>query len=96
MSVKIFKLITGEEIIAEVMNLNDEVITIKNALAIMLQPTQDGYSYGFVPWCPLAGEVKSINRSSIIFDQTPNDDAKGAYASMFSGIITPSSKQLII
>jgi hypothetical protein len=97
MSVKILKLVTGEEIIAEVMVYNDEIVTVKNTMAIMLQPTQDGYSYGFVPWCPLAGDVKSIARNSVIFEQNPTDDARNAYASMFGGIIAPiSSKKLIV
>jgi hypothetical protein len=96
MNVKILKLITGEEIMAEVKNSDSTSITVKNAVAVMLQPTQEGYGFGFVPWCPLAGETKTINRTALVFEQDPNDEAINAYSSMFSSIITPVSNRKLI
>ena len=44
--VKLIRMITGEEIIAEVLDWKDGVLTIKNALLVIPQQNQ----VGFAPW----------------------------------------------
>ena len=45
--VKLFRIVTGEEIIAEYVSEDETTITVKNGLVVL--PTQTG-SVGFAPW----------------------------------------------
>jgi len=95
MTVKILKLITGEEIIGEVEVENEQFIELKNPLSIMLRPSQDGFTFGFVPWCNLMEGNKKIHLDKVVTVGDASDDVKNAYNSMFGGIVTPP-KQLIV
>jgi hypothetical protein len=95
MTVRILKLITGEEIIGEVVSENESHIELKNPLSIMLRPAQDGFTFGFVPWCNLMEGNKKISHDRIITSGDASDDVKNTYNSMFGGIVTPP-KQLIV
>ena len=46
MEVKLLRVITGEEIVAEIVEENAAEVTLKNALVVI--PTQQ--SVGFAPW----------------------------------------------
>ncbi len=95
MAIKILKLITGEEIIGEVSLEGETFIELKNPLSIMLRPAQDGFSFGFVPWCNLMDGNKRIYLDKVVTSGDASDDVKNAYNSMFGGIVTPP-KQLIV
>lgn len=97
MNIKILKLITGEEIIGEVAFEDETLITLKNPLAIVIRPSQDGFTFGFMPWCSLIeGErLVSIGLSNVVTMGNPTDEVKNTYSSMFGGIVTPP-KQLIV
>jgi hypothetical protein len=95
MTVKIFKLTTGEEIIAEVTQETETHVSLDNPLAIMLRPSQDGFTYGFVPWCHMIDGAKQIPLNSIVVSGPASDDVKNTYNSMFGGIVTPP-KNLIV
>lgn len=97
MNIKILKLITGEEIIGEITTEEDSLVTLKNPLAIVIRPSQEGFTFGFMPWCSLMdGErLVSIGLSNIITMGNPTDEVRNAYSSMFGGIVTPP-KQLIV
>lgn len=95
MSVKILKLLTGEEIIGEVESETKNFVTLKNPLAIMLRPSQEGFTFGFVPWCNLMEGSKQISFDKIVVMGEASDDVKNTYNSMFGGIVTPP-KQLIV
>ncbi len=97
MNIKILKLITGEEIIGEVTLEDETLITLKNPLAIVIRPSQDGFTFGFMPWCSLIeGErLVSIGLSNVVTMGNPTDEVKNTYSSMFGGIVTPP-KQLIV
>ena len=59
MAIKIFKLMTGEEIVAEVTNETADSVSLKNCVALVLQPTRDGkLTFGFVPFASMVdGDV---------------------------------------
>lgn len=97
MNIKILKLITGEEIIGEVALEDETLITLKNPIAIVIRPSQDGFTFGFMPWCSLIeGErLVSIGLSNVVTMGNPTDEVKNTYSSMFGGIVTPP-KQLIV
>jgi hypothetical protein len=96
MNVKILKLVTGEEIIGEVEYDTGDTITLKNILAIMLQPTRDGMlSFGFIPWGSLVDGSIMLGHESIVYSGIPTQDVQNNYAEKFGGIVTPP-KQLIV
>lgn len=96
MRIAVIKLITGEEIVGEILSYEADVIEIKNTLSIVLQPGRDGgMSFGFVPWAPLVVGPKKIDANKVIFVGDANDDLRNNYSSMFGGIVTPP-KQLIV
>ena len=90
MDVKLIKLVTGEEILAEVISSDDNTITIGNAVAAVLQPSRDGaLTVGFIPWGTLSKQNKVIGMSQVVYTSIPEEDVRNQFASMFSGIVTP-------
>jgi len=95
MNIVFLKIVTGEEVVGELVS-NEGNYVVKNTL--MLIPQQDRDSgkilYGFVPWGPMADGDKTIPQSAVIYASEPTDDLKNSYASLFSGLVVPP-KQLI-
>ena len=50
MNVKIVRLSTSEDVIADVVDVNDSTVTFRGAIVAV--PTKDG-NIGFASWCPL-------------------------------------------
>jgi hypothetical protein len=96
MSVKVLKIVTGEEIIGEVVSDDTNVICLKNIVAIVLQPTRDGkLSFGFIPWGSMIDGSITLKYSDLVYSGNPTEDLLNNYNSMFSGIVTPP-KNLIV
>lgn len=94
--IMVLKFITGEEVIADVVNQTNEFYELDDALAIVMQPSQDGkISTGFLPWLSTIEAPIKVKESSVISSGEPVKDLKAAYQSMFSKIITPS-KNIIV
>ena len=98
MTVKAVKLISGEELVGEVVHEEADHIVLQNPLAIMIQRAQDGnLGIGFVPFAPYLG--KGVNfefkLDKLLFVKEVDDQMKNQYNSIFGGIVTPP-KQLII
>ena len=90
MSVKIFKLMTGEEVVAEITNETDNSVSLKNCVASVLQPSRDGkLSFGFVPFGAMVDGDITIKKDKLLFTAAASDDLKNNYNSMFGGIVTP-------
>lgn len=94
MDIKLIKLVTGEEIAAEIVSDDGDTVTVKNCIAVVLNPSREGFSYGFLPWGGLSPSNKSINWSKIVYAAEAGDDLRNNYNSMFGGIVTPP-QQLI-
>tara|TARA_B100000965_G_scaffold194318_1_gene162260 strand:- start:2405 stop:2695 length:291 start_codon:yes stop_codon:yes gene_type:complete len=92
---KLIRLITGEEIIAEVLDWSNGLMTIKNALAVI--PHQD--QVGFAPWAtvidPDFPEI-GLDMKHVIYAVAVAPAVIEQYNKIFgSNIITPD-KQLIV
>jgi len=98
MSIKAVKLVSGEELIGEVVHEEPGLeITLKNVLAIMMQRTQTGdLTVGFLPFAPYLGKGSSFSfeLTKVIFVKEVDDQMKNNYNSIFGGIVAPV-KQLI-
>ena len=103
MNVKLLRLKSGEDVIADV-TLVDTEHTIKLENPAILMPMGDPkggqMQMGFGPWAPFSDQKEfEIPRDWLVFISTPGKDLLNQYNSMFgSGIVLPdmkSGKQLL-
>lgn len=92
--VKVFKLINGEELIAEVLAEHSDNYDLKNPANIMLQPTQNGQmGVGIAPYMPyVTGDIK-LFYVAVAAAGTPEQSMINEYNRIFgAGIeIAPAS-----
>lgn len=100
MTVKLFRLITGEDLITEVKeNLfpSEHLITLDNPAVIALQPSKDGQNVGvgIAPYMPLVGGDVILHRQSIVAEGAPDEKLENEYRSRFgSGIVVAPASVL--
>ena len=95
MNVKLIRVVTGEEIVAEVVSETDDTVTVQNGLVVL--PT--GQSVGFAPWATVISKDEpeiTMSRKHIIYVAEVQDDVSSKYKEMFGNIITPAEKKLIL
>jgi len=104
MTVKAVKLISGEELVGEVVHEergNDgfiEEISIKNVLAIINQRDNQGnLGVGFVPFAPYLGKNVTFDfkHDKLLFIKEVDDQMANQYNSIFGGIVTPPKSILL-
>lgn len=98
MTVKAVKLISGEELIGELLYEDSDHIVLKNVLAIMIRQDQQGnLGVGFIPFAPYAGKNASFEfkLDKLTFVVEVDDQMRNQYNSIFGGIVTPP-KTLIL
>lgn len=97
-TVKAIKILSGEELVAEVLHEDENEITIKNPLAIMIQraPTGD-LNVVLIPFAPYLGRHPTITftMNRILFAVEVDEQMRNQYNSVYGGIVTPP-KQLIV
>lgn len=99
MSVKLIKLVTGEEILCNA-EKNDTGYTINECIAVVLQPGPGGpqgnqMGFAFIPWATMAKDNVEIYDMHVIYAVDPEDTVLAHYNKMFAKITVPS-KDLII
>lgn len=102
MNIKGIKLVTGEDIIAQVMTMADGRLILKNPVQLRMVPPQiagSQPSMGFVPFPNFAQQNKesslTVEPLHVVYVYVPDENISENYNSMFgSGIVTPS-KQII-
>ncbi len=94
--VKLIRIITGEEIIAEVVSDTDTTVTVQNALVVL--PTNTGV--GFAPWATVIDKENPeivVSRNHIVYIVPVQEDVANRYNEMFgSKLVMPESKKLIV
>jgi len=89
--IKVFKLLNGEELIANV-EINDLGYTLKDPAAIVIQQTAKGVGVALAPYMPYADSEITLYASAIVSESTPNRDMENEYSRIFgSGIQIASS-----
>lgn len=95
-NVKLFRIVTGEEVIAEMVSENDNIVTIKNGLVIL----PSAQSWGFAPWATVIDNDNpelSISRNHIVYIAEVDSTVKKKYNDLYgSKLITPDEKKLIV
>ena len=96
MDCKLIRIVTGEEIIAEVLEETDDIITVQNGLVVL--PTNNGV--GFAPWATVISKEKpevTMNRKHVVYVAEVQEDVVNKYNEMFgSKLKLPESKKLIL
>ena len=95
-NVKLIRISTGEEIIAEVLSETDDSITVQNGLVVLPNPQ----GVGFAPWATVISKDEpeiTVKKTFIIYVAAVQDDVAQKYNEMFgSKLVTPSPKKLIV
>ena len=94
--VKLLRIVTGEEVIAELLSETEETITVQNGLVVL--PTNNGV--GFAPWATVISKEDpeiTVSKTHVVYVAEVQEDVCKKYNEMFgSKLITPDSKKLIV
>ena len=87
MTIKVFKLINGEEVISEVTSTSEVGYFLESPASIQLQQTANGVGVGIAPYMPYAKEKIYLYKHSIASEASADDKMENEYRRVFgSGI----------
>jgi hypothetical protein len=85
--IKVFKLINGEEIIAEIFNHFADHFELKTPAQIVMQQTKDGVGVAMAPYMPYATGNIELYKHAIASSGIPDVKMENEYSRLFgSGI----------
>ena len=92
---RLVRLSSGEDVICNVITIEEDYITIGDPIVAV--PTGEG-QIGFAPWSPLLREDEevSIQMSHVVYISFANDNIREQYERMFSSVLTPPEKKIIL
>jgi hypothetical protein len=94
-NVKAFKLRSGEELVAEIVNDGEATVTMMNPLGVVMQRSEKGPVLGFIPWMQAADGPFTIDKDHIVVMAEVAQEVENGYNQIFgAGIVVPP-KQLI-
>ncbi len=96
MNVKLIRMWSGEDVVADLIKEDKDVIVIANPIVAI--PAQQG-QIGFAPWSPLLdgrGKELEVTRKYIVYISDTQEEIVDQYKEMFAAISTPPSKKLIL
>jgi hypothetical protein len=98
-NVRVVKLISGEDIIADVSELEDgSLVVLKKPMQIMLVPNgPSNFGIGLAPFCPYAKDsLIPIRGGAVISIFEPETDMLNEYNSRYgTGLVVPESKIIV-
>ena len=93
---KLFRIITGEEVVAEVVSETDDTVTVKNGLVVL----PGAQNVGFAPWATVIDRGNPeivVSRTHIVYVAELDSGVKKKYNELFgSKLVTPDEKKLIL
>jgi len=99
MNVKLIRLTTREEILAEVLPSTDDVCKVKNPVRVIVMPNKidpKTPNIGFSPWFEFSEDKEfDIDKSHIVAIVNPITEFVNQYSSMFNGLVLPKSNLII-
>lgn len=97
-NIKCIKLISGEEIIADLDESIEGLVILKKPLLIMMVPNQNNqFGIGLAPFCPYAagGDIP-VRAGAVVSIFEPDAGMKNEYNVRFgSGLVVPESKIIV-
>lgn len=99
MSVKIIKLITGEELLGEILPSSEAICKVKNPVRIVVMPNKidpKTPNIGFAPWAEFSDDKEfELDKSHVLAIMTPINEFVNQYNTMFGGLVVPKSNLII-
>jgi len=95
MNVKLIRMWSGEDVIADLIDDKDESIVIANPIVAV--PAGNG-QMGFAPWSPLLkgkNEELEVTKNYIVYIAEAQEQIVEQYEEMFSVIKAPSKKLIV-
>ena len=95
MNVKLIRMWSGEDVIADLVEEDDSIVISNPIVAI---PSGNG-QLGFAPWSPLLkdkDEKVKVSKSYVVYIADTQEQIVDQYEQMFSAIAKPPSKKLIL
>jgi hypothetical protein len=93
--VKLYKLISGEFILATVLKDTQFTVQLTNVVRILVMPSEAAGgqpAVGFGDWCPFAKDKNlTLQKQHIMAEMEPLSDFLNAYQQQFAKIVTPPS-----
>lgn len=96
MDVKLIRMSSGEDVVAEILEQREDAIIVQNAIVAI--PAGNS-QLGFAPWAPILSRTKKeleVNSKFIVFIAEADDSVVEQYEQMFSPIAKPAGKKLIL
>ena len=96
MNVKLIRMWSGEDVVADLVSETDTTVSISNPIVAI--PNGQG-TLGFAPWAPILkerGAVIDLPRNYIVYIADTQDGIIDQYKQMFSVIQTPDNKKIIV
>ena len=95
MNVKLMRMWSGEDVVADLIEEKDDSVVICNPIVAV--PAGNG-QMGFAPWSPLLKEKNEeleVTRKYIVYMSETQEEIKEQYQEMFSVLKTPSKKLVL-
>ncbi len=94
MTVKLVRMWSGEDVIADIVKEDSDSIVITNPIVAV--PSQQQGQIAFAPWSPLLKKDKiEVTKKYLVYIGDPQEEIIEQYNSMFGKLSTPT-KQLIL
>ena len=94
--VKLFRIITGEEVVAELVSETEDTVTVKNGLVVL----PNAQNVGFAPWATVIDREKpeiTVSRNHIVYIAELDSTIRNKYNEIYgSKLVTPEEKKLIL
>ena len=94
--VKLFRIITGEEVVAELVSETEDTVTVKNGLVVL----PSAQNVGFAPWATVINREKpeiTVNRNHIVYIAELDSTIRNKYNEIYGNkLVTPEEKKLIL
>lgn len=104
MSVKIIKLLTGEELIAKVLPSSSDVVKLENPVRIVVIPPDPRVQFdpkksaniGLAPWAEFTDDREFVlDKSHVLAIMNPIKEFATQYNSMFGGLVVPTTNLIL-
>ena len=94
MTVKLIRMWSGEDVIADIVEDNSDSIVITDPIVAVPSPHQGNIA--FAPWSPLLQKDKlEVTKKYIDYIGDPQEEIIEQYNSMFGKLSTPTKKLII-
>tara|TARA_B100000700_G_scaffold295886_1_gene359202 strand:- start:59 stop:358 length:300 start_codon:yes stop_codon:yes gene_type:complete len=99
MNVKLIRMWSGEDVVADLVKETDDSVTIANPIVAV--PSQQQGHLAFAPWSPILKERNTevdVTKRYVVYITETQDDVVDQYKEMFgnSAVATPPKKRLIL